>query len=527
MMGRYIETFTNCAGPNTARPHQKLGGIAGFLANAWLNHPILTVLGVLAYFGFTSVTGPVGPIALALAIIAGAKKFKSWYYTERLLCIREDECAVGSVISPPKPPARDGDIKLNLRLAPFTQGECERTLVEHLAQNNSMLSDQNDDIYDDWIYHEETGLGSFISRTQPAVYPWTINNIVTADGFNREVLREYVSELKGRDDRDTDYVSNAYNQIALGVVHRLLLDTNANSNPHIIDPNTGQPLLEAKNYQGYLYRKDRNVITDTPTWQAIPVDYPGPEGTPFDWLAPNAKSGLRFPNPQTGEEQEHLNPMFRMGHYDKEAEATEEMVPYLHCEIEGNWIEVFCNRLIDALWVFIVAAALTWWLPWPLNVAASAAAAFIAYALKWLWDKITGNDGDAAAPDIDWSDPDAEGQDGYVSHDGDVVALYGRWIMDTEHHQYFEIHPVRAYYIMRHRVHTEEDIDYYQDWVGVADHSEVDPLLEKYPIENITATVRRQMCQMIAGEEGDDWEPPTTVDTTTSNALSYGLAVMY
>jgi hypothetical protein len=31
---------------------------------------------------------------------------------------------------------------------------------------------------------------------------------------------------------------------------------------------------------------------------------------------------------------------------------------------------------------------------------------------------------------------------------GDVVVSYGNWIMDTEHRNYFEIHPVRAWYLV-------------------------------------------------------------------------------
>ena len=30
---------------------------------------------------------------------------------------------------------------------------------------------------------------------------------------------------------------------------------------------------------------------------------------------------------------------------------------------------------------------------------------------------------------------------------GDVILVYGDWIMDTEHGQYFELHPVRAIYM--------------------------------------------------------------------------------
>ena len=41
----------------------------------------------------------------------------------------------------------------------------------------------------------------------------------------------------------------------------------------------------------------------------------------------------------------------------------------------------------------------------------AAAAAALAYLAKWLWDKLTGNDGDAADPNLVFDDP--EGSVGY------------------------------------------------------------------------------------------------------------------
>ena len=50
-------------------------------------------------------------------------------------------------------------------------------------------------------------------------------------------------------------------------------------------------------------------------------------------------------------------------------------------------------------------------------------------------------------PDIDWDDPDFTGYPGITETTGDVADLR-RLIMDTEHHEDFEIHPVRAYYVV-------------------------------------------------------------------------------
>ena len=54
----------------------------------------------------------------------------------------------------------------------------------------------------------------------------------------------------------------------------------------------------------------------------------------------------------------------------------------------------------------------------------------------------------AGQPDVDWDDPAQEPVDGVEGNAGDSVLIYGNAMMDTEHAQYFEIHPVRAYYVM-------------------------------------------------------------------------------
>jgi hypothetical protein len=54
----------------------------------------------------------------------------------------------------------------------------------------------------------------------------------------------------------------------------------------------------------------------------------------------------------------------------------------------------------------------------------------------------------AGQPDVDWDDPAQEPVDGVEGNAGDSVLIYGNAMMDTEHAQYFEIHPVGAYYVM-------------------------------------------------------------------------------
>ena len=140
-MPRHLETFTTCAGPNSARPHTKMGGLAGFIIRSWYYSGVLTIIGGLAFlFGIVWAAGPLGWSAAAVAIIIALVEIKHWYYNERLLCVRDRDCAIGTVISKPTA-AFDGDRKLNLMLAPFTQLEIELCLLDHLDRNRAMLTD--------------------------------------------------------------------------------------------------------------------------------------------------------------------------------------------------------------------------------------------------------------------------------------------------------------------------------------------------------------------------------------------------
>src|SRR5262249_46558279 len=133
-----------------------------------------------------------------------------------------------------------------------------------------------------------------------------------------------------------------------------------------------------------------------------------------------------------------LNAMFRF--------REQILSPFLHCEIEGNKVERLLNIIMVALAAFMVAYLLL------IDFVGPAIAAFLAFLLALIAliigsaiDNATGG-GDAGLPDVDFEDSDVETGDAQAN--GDVVAVYGRWVMDTEHGEYFEIHPVKAYFIM-------------------------------------------------------------------------------
>jgi len=457
-MPRNLDTFTKCAGPGVARPHTAMGGLAGFIISAWYFSGVLTIIGGLFFLvGIVLAAGPLGWCIAAAAIILALAEIKHWYYNERLLCIRDNECTIGTVISEPSA-AFDGDRKLNLMPAPFTQLEIRLALMTHLDRNRSMLTDAS----------------NFTDGFHPSGPP-TLPTIAQMSG-NPTLLQDYMKSLVGTDPADSGGESNIYNQTVIGLVDTLLLPSNVDLN--------GNP----KNFFERFYRKVNSVITDATTWNAIPQDH----DNTVNWQGQNARSSAA------------LNPMFRFD--------DNHTVLYLHCEVEGNYLEILLDDFIIALTAFTIGCTV-------LGPIGGAILGFLAWLFKKIIDWISGNDGDAGEPDIDWDDPNFTGYPGATETTGDVVATFGNWIMDTEHHQYFEIHPVRAYYVIaRNALGADAPVlvDGNENQVVVGDN--FDPT-------HIDADTAAGICRIVASAEAQD--PDSTVPVTGKVALSYGMMATY
>ncbi|MGR8980661.1 MAG: hypothetical protein ACU84H_11320 [Gammaproteobacteria bacterium] len=467
-MPRDIPTYTHCAGPGVARSHQQLGGLTGFLVNSFLNNKLLTVGLFLAFLvGLVLLNNPLTWGAFGIAIIAALTEFKDWYYNGRLLCIHDRDCAIGTVISEPTA-AFDGDRKLNLMLAPYGQRDQVETLLEHVATNEAMLI--NNANFNDPPFHSSA----------PALP-------VAAQRENDfDILRNYVRALQGEDPDDGDSESNMFRQVLIGVVDRLM------TNP-------------ARNFYNRFYRKDTAHIADgSALWNAIPEDF----DPTVNWQGPNAQSTRTHDNPYQ-QRTETLNPMFR---YD-----VDHLVTYLHCEIEGYYIKLLIDNLILAFSAWLASVIALGFLG-PLAPLAALAIALLLFFLKWLIDQITGNDGDADEPDVDWDDPDVP-EVGETERVGDMVVVYGNSIMDTEHHQYFEIHPVRAYYIVARNSLGSEPVlvngNMEQEEFG---HENFDPA-------QITAERADAICQIVT--RGEEEDPGPVIERKAPTALSYGMQTRY
>lgn len=457
-MPRHLETFSTCAGPGTARPHTALGGLAGFIIRAWYFSGVLTIVGGLAFLaGIILATGPMGWCITAALVIVALSEIKDWYYNGRLLCIEDDQCAVGTVISEPTA-AFDGDRKLNLLLAPYTQLETRLALMAHIDRNRDMLSEP----------------ANFLDGFHPGGPP-PVPSATEMSG-DPSSLQDYLRALAGSDPADGDADSNMYNQIVIGLVDTLLLPANVGAD--------GNP----KNFQSRFLREEVAAIPDQATRDAIEQD----TDAGVNWQGPAAKSEVA------------LNPMFRFENH--------HTVPYLHCEIEGNYIAVLLDGFIAALAGFVVGCVI-------LGPLAGLALGGLIWLIKKLIDWISGNDGDAAEPDIDWDDPDFTGYPGVTETTGDVVVTYGDWIMDTEHHEYFEIHPVRAYYLVASNSLGEDEPVLVEGNEGqVVVGPNFDPT-------RITAADAREMCAMVGRAEESDSDDVIYVESR--RALSFGMATRY
>lgn len=308
---------------------------------------------------------------------------------------------------------------------------------------------------------------------------------------NIGALRAYLYPLRGKDPDNPDDHSNMFRQVMVGLLDRLMADP-------------------AKNFYNRLHRKDPTVIPPgTPLSDAIPEDFdPDVPWSDDNPPPPGAQSTRTHSNPYEKVDSETLNPMYRFD--------IPRVVGYLHCEIEGYYIKLLVDNLILALAAFMaVVAALGFFTG--LAPLFGLIAGALAYLIKWLIDQLTGNDGSPGEPDLDVDDPDFPA-DGVEDRVGDVVVTYGNWIMDTEHHNYFEIHPVRAWYLVARNSVGEAvlvDGNLQQEEFGY----------ENFDITQVDDARRDSICAAIDGAE--DGQGGGVILRSAPAALSYGLTTRY
>jgi hypothetical protein len=299
-------------------------------------------------------------------------------------------------------------------------------------------------------------------------------------------MKQYLTELGGEEleGMDKDLRSNVYNHFLIGFMDRLFKK------------------YDTKNFYAHFLRKDSTIINNDEIWNAIPRDYDETK----DWTAPNAsfyneRFGNQYELPET---KMGLNPMFRF--------ENKQMVPCVHCEIDGNNVSILLSLIIANLIGFAAIIAAIPLIPFPFNLFV-----FLLFLLLLILSAL-GDLGKADKPEFEFEDPEPLFDfDDAVYLSGDVVAAYGKWIMDTEHGQYFEIHPVKAYYV----------IGKLDSAFGVFNSLDQLKSIGATSITNadITEDLAGEICGLIKKNEKMELEPHITLPI--AQALSYGLVTHY
>lgn len=464
------EHFTTCADPGEAHEFSVgenialfllLGGLQGFIA--WVT---LKLLGAPCSVAVAIVWGAV------LGLVSELGLFNDWYYEKRLMCIRRATCAAGLLVGRPFA-ACDGDRKVDLLLSPFGLFEVEADMAWAAANALSSAG------------------GGF-----PAPPPRT-------DYLASRSLRlEYVNGVVGGSGPQlapgARLSDDHRKQLYFEIVHKYMFtapqpgapDRTFQSHFHIRD-------AAAMGNAAFANSDDDSGTDGNPMYrfEHEPVSGPGFVGTVFcDWL---------------------------LGHPSEEAPEP-RIVPYLHCEIEGNRLDRGIFNLMMTLLAFaggytaacIVCSAYLGDSPWCAAIALVVAAilAVLAWLLmKWLNDP---EDGEADAVSIDVPAPNELNDAGWDEDAGDLVLVVGDWIMDVEHDQYFEIHPVTSWYRVAVGHRGMRLID---------DPSELAQDERFLMTTEVTADRFRDMCAVASGAEL--YVPDPALTGTTAKALTMARAI--
>lgn len=417
-MPRNLPQFAHCAAPGNSYP-MSAGNVA-LLTFASLFFGGITAGAyaiVISGLQGAATLGCILGIVFLTTLVFGLTEFKHWYYNNRLMCIRKDQCAAGTVVDQPAE-STDGDRKINLLIAPFSVQETEQLMIATLDSLRGTLP------------------------SVPAL----------VDLQNRQVRFDYVRELS-----DTDQQR----------VYADLIDNRM----------FGQP---GRAFLRHYYRRDQ------------------------------ARMGAASFNESPDDTAIPSNPMYR---YDGSI-----LVPYLHNEVDGYVLGKFLDNLLAALITALVsftalcALCATVGLPDALcGAGAAALAALLALLALILATAVNDpNGGGASEVDVDVEDPDFDTPPTAMSQ-GDVVFVFGDWIMDEEHANYFEIHPVKAWFRLCSRGPGADPAD----WVLT---DEIPPSQCAVDVRQMTEADFNRLCAMVT--EGETTDPDDMILLTVPMGLA-------
>jgi hypothetical protein len=407
-----VGDFTKCAKPGDSYSMSETGNWIWALIGSGA---IATPGALFAYFMTKYYAGGadwscVLTVGFFLTLIIMVDAIKTWYYNARLMCIHEEQCAIGTMVDAATLSMGafgDGDMKFDLLVAPFELDETR---------------------------------DYFRARITDPAGPFGPGPVNPNDD---EILANYVAGFPG-EKKDRLYIT---------VVHEDMMG--------------GANQAAGRDYQRRYQIRDRVAMGDDAF-----------DHSPPDTLADDPR-----------------NPMFR-------ADPHKTLVPYMHCELEGDRFAQIMNNILVGLWtalaamvaLCIVCAAFNVppWLCGPLGGLLAALLGFLAWLIS---DAINDpDDHTAQQTDVDVEDPAYDGDTATILP-GDVLAIFGDWIMDEEHEKYFELHPVLGIYLICRRDGGEGP-----PWETIKDLSE-DRGDCPYPVSDITAQDAVDICEAINPSE--------------------------
>lgn len=393
-MPENIPHFTKCARPGDAHSFSALEPLVAFVVAGGLAGLVVYLIPLLD----PAIAVPCGATAIVVVVglIAALGQFRSWYYNSRLMCVLDDQCAVGTLVGKPCLSC-DGDRKLDLLIAPFGYREIDGPLLAEAIANRA--------------------------AAEPALPPPPAG----LDG-DRNARLAYLKTVA----EDPALGNDALKRIYLELVHNIMFDS---------------ARFPGRQFQSRYYRREPPPVMPQDAFDESPPDTPDlPDPNAlfkFDGLAPS--TGFDFVGALCS----------TLLQFDDKCEEGKRLLPFLHCEVEGDRMD----RAIAAVQAALGFLAFTWaavcgictFLGGPpvLCTLAGALAGLLIALLVWLTGPWFFDFEEGEAGDIPVDVPDPTGEVGTTtSEDGDVILVRGKWIKDTEHTEYFEIHPVKAWYLI-------------------------------------------------------------------------------
>lgn len=443
-MATDLARYTRCAAPGEEMPFPLVPLLATFLA-------VGGITGVILWFAAKEAQGavPCGVLVLAacIGLITALHYVRRWYYEWRLMCVRKEQCAIGTLVGAPIE-ACDGDRKLDLLIAPFGFREADVTMMSGAVQA--------------------------VVASEPG-FPAPPADLET----NRDARVAYVEGLTKAQRK----------RVYQEVVHNDMLDPVRNP---------------GRQSQSRYYRREAPPVMPQDAFDRTPTDVVGD---------PDANPMFKYVDPSTGGPDLSSRFCDIVLAFEEEHEPTRRLVPFLHTEIEGNRIDVGVAALQAAIFMlavsYLIICGICASLGLPPVACAPIAAVlslllFVLFFLLFRWLFGVDDAGAGEAP-LDVPDPNATDPTTTAAA-GDVIGVFGDWIKDVEHEEYFEIHPVTAYYLIC------------RDPAGVPEPTHDVSQQCELDVTTLTADEVETFCDLITDAERG--EPAVEIVLRTSAALS-------